>query len=111
MLYKGYSIETWKSEWEGKRIDGVTYSLNGYAYRDMRRSTKNHKYMALSTEINPPRGREVWGDSTPLIALDLAKFSIDLELSNRQRFDIKQKTRNFDKKYLKERFGYRVKNT
>jgi hypothetical protein len=110
MLYKGYSIKIWKSEWEGKRIDGVTYSLNGYTYRDMREAAKSYKYMALVAEINPQRAREVWGGSTPLIALDLAKFSIDLTLSNAHRFDMMERVRNWDKKCLKERFGRQLKN-
>lgn len=103
MLYKGYSIEIWKSEWVDKIIDGVNYSLHAYCYLDRRTATQNHRYIAIVDEINPQRAREIWGGSTPLIALDCARFSIDLELRNRQRWDITEQTRRWHAYNLKQR--------
>jgi hypothetical protein len=85
MLHKGYSIKIWKSEWIGQRIDGVSYSLNGYCYREIDKWATKYKYVALVDEINPMRSREIWGGSTPLIALDLARFSIDLQVAQCQQ--------------------------
>ncbi|MBE9164179.1 hypothetical protein [Tychonema sp. LEGE 06208] len=110
MLYKEYSIRLWKTEWEGKIIDGFFYSINGFAYRDTREAAKTYKYIALVVEEYPQRGGKLWGGSTPLIALDLAKFSIDLETSNRQRWDAREKMRIWDQRHLRERFGKRLEN-
>ena len=107
MLYKGYSIQIWQSEWIGKRIDGVWYLLNGYSYLEIDKWATKYKYVALVDEDNPRRSREIWGGSTPLIALDLAKFSIDLKLSNRQRWDIMERVRRWDAHNLKQSFKKR----
>ena len=111
MLHKGYSIKLWKSEWIGRRIDGLWYSLSGYSYLDRREEAKTYKYIALVCEINPLRSREIWGGSTPLIALDLAKFSIELRLANHRRWDIDERLRRTDSKCLKEYFAKLSKNT
>jgi hypothetical protein len=87
MLYKGHSIKIWKSDWIGKQIDGQWYCLNGYSYHEVDRWATKCKYVALVDEINPRVSREIWGGSTALIALDLAKFSIDLNLANYERWD------------------------
>lgn len=111
MLYKGYSIEIWKSEWIGKRIDGLWYSLNGYSYREVDKWARKYKYVALVDEINPQRSREIWGGSTPLIALDLAKFSIDLELTNRQRWDVAEREKRWKAYNSKQNLKRLSKNT
>ncbi|MEG4302202.1 hypothetical protein [Microcoleus sp. D3_18a_C4] len=59
MLYKGYSIQIWKSEWIGKYIDGLWYSLNGYSYREIDRWATKYKYVALVDEINPQQSRDL----------------------------------------------------
>lgn len=105
MLYKNYSIKLWKSEWIGKRINGVWYSLNGYSYLDQREAVKSYRYIALVDQLNPRRAWEIRGASTPLIALDLARFSIDLHEFNWQRFDMLERYRIYDEKCLKERLG------
>jgi len=101
MLYKGHSIEIWKSEWIDKRIDGVWYSLHSYCYLDRRWPTKDCKYIAIVDEINPQRTCEIWGGSSPAIALDLARFSIDLKLSNRQRWDVAEEEKKWKAYNLK----------
>lgn len=101
MLYKGYSIQIWKSEWIGKRIDGLWYSLNAYSYREIDRWATKYKYVALVDEINPLRSREIWGGSTPLIALDLAKFSIDLNLAQCRRWSFAEREEKWEKHRLK----------
>jgi len=90
MLYKNYEIEIWKTEWVDKIIHGVNYSLNIYNFCGERDAVKNHKYIALICEINPSRSFGIYGGSTPLIALDLAKFAIDLTGSNRRRIEAKK---------------------
>jgi hypothetical protein len=110
MLYKNYQIKLWKSEWIGKRIEGEWYCLNGFGYLEIDKWAKRHKYIALVDEINPQRAREIWGGSTPLIALDLAKFSIDLRESNRRSFDIMERVKAFDQKCLKENLKRRLAN-
>lgn len=111
MLYKGYSIQLWKSDWIGKRIDGLWYSLNGYSYLEIDKWATKYKYVALVNEICPLRSREIWGGSTPLIALDLAKFSIDLNLSNYRRWDVEELFSRHNEKCLKERLERRSENT
>jgi len=101
MLYKGYSIRIWKSEWIEKRIDGVSYSLNGYSYREIDKWATRYKYVALVDEINPRHSREIWGGSTPLIALDLAKFSIDLELVQHRRWTFAEREERWKTHRLK----------
>lgn len=112
MLYKNYQIKIWQSAWVDKRIDGVYYSLSAYSgyykYRDI---IQNYKYIALIAECNPYRSFDCVGGSTPLIAIDLAKFTIDLQESNRERFDIMERVRAFDRKCLKESFEKQLENT
>jgi hypothetical protein len=86
MLYKDYQIELWKTEWIGKRLAGEWYCLDGYSYLEIDKWATRYKYIALVAEINPLRSREIWGGSTPKIALDLAKFSIDLQLAHCRRW-------------------------
>lgn len=102
MLYKGCSIQIWKSEWIGSRISGEYYSLDTYYYRDLRTPEQQSKYIAIVDEVNPRRGCQVWGGSTPLIAIDLAKFSIDLRLSNYRRRDVEERFRRHNEKCLKD---------
>ncbi|MEG4516495.1 MULTISPECIES: hypothetical protein [unclassified Microcoleus] len=111
MLYKGYSIEIWKSEWIGKRISGLWYCLNGYSYREIDKWATKYKYVALVDEINTQRSQEIWGGSTPLIALDLAKFSIDLNLANYERWDVEERFRRYNQKCLKQRLEKLSVNT
>jgi hypothetical protein len=100
MLYRNYQIKIWKTEWVGKTIHGVNYSLNHYSFCGEEDVVKNHKYAALIWRINPSHSVGIYGGSTPLIALDLAKFAIGLEESNTQRFDMIERVRNWDKKCL-----------
>ncbi|MEG4070936.1 hypothetical protein QUA42_27025 [Microcoleus sp. Pol11C2] len=111
MLYKGYSIEIWKSEWIGKKINGLWYCLHGYSYLEVDKWATKYKYVALVDEINSQRSREIWGGSTPLIALDLAKFSIDLDLANYQRWTISEMESRWKKYRLKERLERLSGNT
>jgi hypothetical protein len=113
MLYKGFSIRIWKTEWIEKRIGGEFYSLNGcYSYREIHEWAAKYNYVALVDEINPPRyAREIWGGSTPLIALDLAKFSIELELANRQRWTSAEMKERWKTHFLKLRLGKLSLNT
>ncbi|MEG4863659.1 MULTISPECIES: hypothetical protein [unclassified Microcoleus] len=103
MLYKGYSIRIWKSEWIGKRIDGLWYSLHGYSYREIDRWATKYKYVALVDETNPRLSREIWGGSTPLIALDLAKFSIDLNFTDCERWTFAEREERWKTHRLKLR--------
>lgn len=103
MLYKNYQIEIWKSEWEGKRIDGVWYRLNVYSFVGKDEAVRNNKYIALVSQVNPLHSFGIYGGSTPLIALDLAKFAIDLHESNWQRFDMMERFRLYNQKCLKQR--------
>jgi hypothetical protein len=82
MLYKGHLIKIWKSEWIDRIINGENYSLDTCFYYDTRTPGQYHKYVAIIDQVNPQHGYEIWGASTPLIALDLAKFSVDLKLAN-----------------------------
>ena len=104
MLYKNYKIEIWKTEWVDKRIHGVNYSLDTYNFCGEKDAVKNHKYVALVRQVNPSRSFGIYGGSTPLIALDLAKFAIDLAENNRQRIEAKKKQiRERDEECLKKR--------
>jgi hypothetical protein len=90
MLYQKYFIQIWKIDWVNKTIDGVYYSLSAYNnFRDYRDLVEKYKYIALVWEDNPLKSRLCCGGSTPLIALDLAKFSRDLDECNRQRRRLK----------------------
>jgi hypothetical protein len=111
MLYKSYEIKIWKTEWVGKIIHGVNYSLNGYSFCGEEDVVKNHKYAALVWQINPSHSTGIYGGSTPLIALDLARFAIDLQESNRQRFDIMERLRIYDQKCLRQRSEKRLSAT
>jgi hypothetical protein len=111
MLYRNYQIKIWKTEWVGKIIHGDNYSLSGYSFCGEEDVIKNHKYAALICQINPSRSVGIYGGSTPLIALDLAKFAIELKENNRQRLETKKRIREYDKKCLKKRFGYHLENT
>ncbi len=111
MLHKGYSIQIWKSEWIGKIIYGQYYSLQAYCYRDMRTTGQNDKYIAIIEQVNPSRSWEIWGGSTPRIALDIAKFSIDLKLANDRRWDVEGRFREYNQKCLKHRLEKLSKNT
>jgi hypothetical protein len=108
MLYKNYSIKLWKSEWVGRIIDGVNYSLTIYSFVGKDEAVKDNKYIALICEINPFRSVAIYGASTPLIALDLAKFSIDLLESNRQRFDMMERFRIYNQECLRQRLEKRL---
>lgn len=90
MLYKNYEIKIWKTEWVDRRIHGVYYSLSAYSFCGKEDAVKKHKYIALAREINPLRSFGIYGGSTPLIALDLAKFAIDLAENNRRRVEAKK---------------------
>lgn len=104
MLYKGHLIEIWKSEYIGRVVSGQYYSASTFFYHDMRTPGQNYKYIARVDEINPQHGYQIWGGSTPLIVLDLAKFSIDLKLANYQHWDAKNNVqRNIGKSYRKAR--------
>jgi hypothetical protein len=103
MLYKGYSIRIWKSEWIDRRINGEYYWLDSCYYHDMRTPSQNHKYIAIINQIKPYRGYQLWGGSTPKIVIDLAKFSIDLTLVNHQRWDVEERFRRYNQKCLKHR--------
>jgi hypothetical protein len=105
MLYKGYCIRIWKSDWIGKQIDGLWYTLNGYSYREIDKWATKYNYVALVDEVNPWRSREIWGGSTPLIALDLAKFSIDLELAQRKKWTFAERGERWKKHRLKWHSG------
>ena len=96
MLYKGYSIKIWKSEWIGRMINGEYYSLHSYYYHDMRTPGQDNNYIAIIDEVNPRRSCEFWGGSTPRIAIDLAKFSIDLRLVNYRRWDVEERFRKYN---------------
>jgi hypothetical protein len=91
MLYKNYEIEIWKTEWIGRTIHGVKYSLNIYNFSYEKDAVKNHKYVALICEINLSRSFGIYGGSTPLIALDLAKFAIDLAENSWRKAEAKKK--------------------
>jgi hypothetical protein len=93
MLYKNYEIEIWKTEWVDRKIHGVNYSLNCYSFCSEEDAVKNHKYVALAWQINPSRSFGIYGGSTPLIALDLAKFAIDLAEGNRRRIEARKANR------------------
>jgi hypothetical protein len=84
MLYKDYQIEIWQSAWVNRTIDGLNYFLFKYpgywGYRDI---TRNYKYIALISGYNPYRPISCIGGSTPLVALGLAKRTIDLLDSSR----------------------------
>jgi hypothetical protein len=103
VLHKNFSIRIWKSEWIGKRINGEWYSLNGYSYREIQEWATKYKYIALVDEINPQRSREIWGGSSALIALDLARFSIDLEMAQRQRWSSIEMKERWKTHFLKLR--------
>jgi len=92
MLYKNYEIEIWKTEWVGRTVHGVNYSLNAYSFCGEENAVKNHKYVALIWQINPSRSFGIYRGSTPLIALNLAKFAIDLAENNMQRIEEKSKS-------------------
>ena len=111
MLYKGYSIQIWKSEWIGKQIDGVSYSLNGYSYREIDECATKYKYVALVDEINPRYSREIWGGATPLIALNLAKLSIELDLANYRRWTFAEMEDKWKKHRLKLHSNKPLQNT
>jgi hypothetical protein len=111
MLYKGYSIQIWKSEWIDKKINGEYYSLHSSYYRDMRNPDKDYKYIAIIEEVNPARSFEIWEGSTPRIVIDLARFSIDLRLVNCQRWDVEERFRIYNQKCLKHRLEMLSKNT
>lgn len=111
MLYKGYSIKIWKSEWIDRIINGEYYSLYSYDYQDMRARGEDNKYIAMVNEINPRRGCQLWGGSTPKIALELAKFSIDLRLVNHRRWDVDQRFKRADTKCLREYWQKLLGNT
>lgn len=111
MLYKGYSIVVWKWEWVGRVIHGEYYTLHSSYYHDMRGRGEDNKYIAIVDEINPQRGCQIWGGSTPKIAVDLAKFSIDLNLVNHRRWDVDARYRRSDSKCLKDYFAKLLGNT
>lgn len=90
MLCKNHEVEIWKTEWVGRRIHNVYYSLNIHSFRSKKDEVKKHKYIALVCEINPSRSFGIYGGSAPLIALDLAKLAIDLTESNRRRIEAKK---------------------
>ncbi len=110
MLYKGYSIQIWKSEWIDKWIGGEYHHL-GCEYLDARMPGQNNKYIALLDRLNPRRSYKILGGSTPKIAMDLAKFTIDLDESNSQRFDIMERYRIYNQKCLKKRLEKLSGNT
>lgn len=103
MLYKGYSIRLWRSEWIGRRINGERYSLNGYSYLEIDKWATKYKYIALIDGTNLRCSHEMWGGSTPLIALDLAKFSIDLNLADCQRWTFAERMERWKAHRLKLR--------
>jgi len=76
MLYKDYCIQIWKSDWVGRRICGEWYQLDGHAW-NAAEVAKTSKYIALFRRIDYTCYGCI-GGLTPSIALDLAKFSIDL---------------------------------
>ncbi len=77
----------------------------------MRTTGQNDKYIAIIEQINPRRCYEIWGGSTPRIALDLAKFSIDLKLANDRRWDVEGRFKEYNQKCLKRRLVELSKNT
>ncbi|MEG4271044.1 hypothetical protein [Microcoleus sp. M2_B4] len=111
MLYKGHSIVIWKSEWVGRVICGEYYILHSSYYHDMRGRGEDNKYIAIIDEINPQRGCQIWGGSTPKIALDLARFAIHLKLTNHRRWDVEQRFRGSDTKCLREYYAKLSGNT
>jgi hypothetical protein len=76
MLYKDYCIIIWKTDWIGRKIGGEWYSLASHAW-NASQEAKSCKYIALFRRIDYSC-YGCAGGSTPLIALDLAKFSINL---------------------------------
>jgi hypothetical protein len=111
MLYKGYSIRIWKTEWIGRLINGEYFSLHPYCYHDMRMFDKDNKYIAIIDKVNPYRSFQIWGGSTPRIAIDLAKFSINLNLVNYRRWNVEERFRKYNQKCLKHRLEMLSKNT
>lgn len=110
MLYRNHKIQIWKSEWVGRIIDGVNYSLNVYSFVGEDKIVKNNKYICLITRINPSRSFGIYGGSTPLIAFDLARFAIDLHEFNWQRFDMIEHYRIYNQKCLERSLKKQSKN-
>jgi hypothetical protein len=78
---------------------------------DKKQEVKNNKYITLVWKLNPPRFSGIYGGSTPKIALDLAKFAIELNEKNWQRFDMLERYKIYNEKCLKERLKKRSVNT
>jgi hypothetical protein len=111
MLYRNYQIELWKSDWVGRRINGEWYSLDVYSFVGKEAAIANNDYIALIQLINPPRSFGIYGGSTPKIALDLAKFAIDLHEFNWSRFsDMIERYNTYNKKCLEQRLKRRSEN-
>jgi len=112
MLYKNFQIKIWKTIWIGKTIDGYNYSINGdswyFIYPDI---IKQYEYVALIAECNPYRSAGGVGASTPLIALDLAKFKVDLIEQTRQRIVKAERVRGVENECLKRSLRRRSRNT
>lgn len=107
MLYKNHQIVVWKTEWIGRRIHGEYYSLLAFCYLDRREPGQHYEYIAIIDEINPPRSCEIWGGSTPGIVIDLAKFSIDLEIAHCQRWTLEEREERWRAHHLKLRLNKR----
>lgn len=85
MLYKDYHIEIWQSVWVDRMINGVNYSLGAYGFSEYKEVIKDFKYIALVWKSNPLKSIFCCGGSTPLIALDLARYRLLLLELTQQR--------------------------
>jgi hypothetical protein len=91
-------------------INGENFSLHSYCFNDRRTPGQDNKYIAIIEEVKPRRGYEIWGSSTPRIAIDLAKFSIDLRIVNYRRWDVEESFREYNQKCLEHRLRQLSKN-
>jgi hypothetical protein len=111
MLYRNFQIKIWKTAWIGKTINGYNYSINGdywyFIYPDI---IKQYEYVALIAECNPYRSVGGVGGSTPLIALDLAKFKVGLIEQGRQRIAKAGRIGDIDTKCLEKSSRKQSKN-
>jgi hypothetical protein len=78
MLYKDYKISVWTSEWVKKRISEANCSFDGWRFCGIKEAVEKHEYVALAWHVESLRLLDINGGSTPVSALNLAKYGIDL---------------------------------